>query len=252
MKKRTVYTYYNFGECVRFLIDIRAGFPVHEDGSVMPNLKWVLESIRALGLVVTEEVARDLITFRDELNNLPRDSTITNEQSSKLSKIMVDVRKVLSAELKRHEAFIITPKILDVARLIDDVPSLFAPDVFSNLPEIARYDFTEAGKCIAFERPTSSAFHILRGTESVLRHFYCSLVRHKRISSLMWGPVTQDLRKRPKTAKYETLYNNLDNIRVSFRNPTRHPEKIYDIHEAQDLWALCVEATNRMMRIISA
>ena len=42
------------------------------------------------------------------------------------------------------------------------------------------------------------------------------------------------------------LLNNLDNIRQSFRNPTQHPEKIYDIQEVQDLWSLCVDVVNRM------
>jgi hypothetical protein len=44
--------------------------------------------------------------------------------------------------------------------------------------------------------------------------------------------------------------NHLDNIRVSFRNPTQHPEAIYDIHEVQDLWSICVDVINRMVKIL--
>lgn len=44
------------------------------------------------------------------------------------------------------------------------------------------------------------------------------------------------------------LLDNLDNIRVSFRNPTQHPEKRYDIDEAQDLFNLCIEVVNRMAK----
>jgi hypothetical protein len=62
----------------------------------------------------------------------------------------------------------------------------------------------------------------------------------------MWGAMVQDLRKRRKARPYEVLINNLDNIRNSFRNPTQHPEKIYDIHEVQDLWGICIDAINRM------
>jgi hypothetical protein len=32
------------------------------------------------------------------------------------------------------------------------------------------------------------------------------------------------------------LLDNLDGLRRNFRNPTQHPEKVYDIHEAQDLF----------------
>ena len=67
---------------------------------------------------------------------------------------------------------------------------------------------------------------------------------------MMWGPVVTDLRRRPKTKEHTTLYNNLDNIRLSFRNPTQHPEKLYDIHETQDLWHLCAEVINRMARLL--
>jgi hypothetical protein len=115
---------------------------------------------------------------------------------------------------------------LEELELLNDVGSLFAPETFKAVPTIVQYDLAEAGKCIAFERPTAAAFHILRGTEGVLRHYYTRMVRHGAISERTWGPLVSDLRKRKLTKKYETLNNHLDNIRVSFRNPTQHPEAI--------------------------
>jgi hypothetical protein len=44
------------------------------------------------------------------------------------------------------------------------------------------------------------------------------------------------------------LCNQLDHIRVSFRNPTAHPEKIFEIDEAQDLLSICIDAANRMIK----
>lgn len=99
---------------------------------------------------------------------------------------------------------------------------------------------------MAFERPTAAAFHLLRATEGVLRHFYCSVVKRNRIDPLLWGPIITALRDRRKPPA-ASLLANLDNIRVSFRNPTQHPEKIYDIHEVQDLFGLCIEVINRMV-----
>jgi hypothetical protein len=43
------------------------------------------------------------------------------------------------------------------------------------------------------------------------------------------------------------LLNNLDNIREHYRNPTQHPDKVYDINEVQDLFGLCIDAINRMV-----
>ena len=88
--------------------------------------------------------------------------------------------------------------------------SLFAPNVLNSLPPIAQFDFGEAGKCIAFERPTAAAFHILRATEGVLRFYYIRMIRHGRISTLMWGPVVADLRLHNLTRHYEALNNHLD------------------------------------------
>jgi len=160
---------------------------------------------------------------------------------------MTDLQRTLQAESAGNVAYFVTDKRLDVDKLLGRPEDLFAPDVFQNLPEIAKYDFTEAGFCIAFERPTAAAFHLLRGTEGVLRTLYCDMVKRDRVEPLLWGPMTDALRKRRKPPAVELL-NNLDNIRRSFRNPTQHPEKIYDIHEAQDLFGLCVDVVNRMAR----
>jgi len=158
---------------------------------------------------------------------------------------MDDLRNTLFAEAQGNVAFILTDKRIDVNKLLSAVPALMAPGVFDSLPDVARYDFMEAGKCIAFELPTAAAFHLLRGTEGMLRHFYCSLVRRGRVEPL-WGPMVESLRRR-RTPPPAPLLDNLDNIRRSFRNPTQHPDKIYDIQEVQDLFGLCVDAVNRMV-----
>jgi hypothetical protein len=109
----------------------------------------------------------------------------------------------------------------------------------------------EAGKCIAFERPTAAAFHLMRATEAVLRAFYFQHVQRNRIQQMLWGPVVQDLRGRRKfggNERFSVLFANLDNIRLSFRNPTQHPDKTYDIQEVQDLWGLCVDVISRMAK----
>jgi len=250
MKRVSVFGYYWFGTCVRYLQDVPADAPVHKGGYIRDNLSRVFKYLDEFGLVVTQRAARELGSFRDELDDLPKDAKLSADQAARLRDLIAAVRKTLEAEIEGLEAFLATPKRYDTDKLMQNVAALFSPGVFSKLPEIARFDLDEAGKCIAFERPTAAAFHILRATEAVLRHFYLSLIRRSRINTLLWGPIIQDLRLHKKTQKYETLYQNLDNIRHSYRNPTQHPEMVYDIHEAQDLFALCTEAVNRMMKIV--
>jgi hypothetical protein len=119
------------------------------------------------------------------------------------------------------------------------------------MPKIARYDFQEAGRCIAFELPTAAAFHLMRGTEDVLRALYCVKVKQKakRVDPLKWGPMLIHLNKLTRPLPKE-LMHELDWLREHFRNPTQHPEKMYDLDEAQGLLERSIDVVNRMMKVI--
>lgn len=249
MISRSMYTYFWFGTCIRYLQDAQAGFKLEDKNgqSIIFNLESLFNYLDILNLQVTKRASYELKMFYDSLLKLSSESVLTMEQADELRKLVISLRKTLEAELQGFETHIYSPKRLDVNKLTTDVPSLFAPGIFDKLPSVAQYDLQEAGKCIAFERSTAAAFHLLRGTESVLRDFYFLLVKQKRCN-LMWGPIIEDLRKRRKAKPYTVLLDNLDNIRRSFRNPTQHPEKIYDIEEVQDLWGLCGDVINRMAK----
>jgi len=253
MEKKSIWGYFLFGTAVRYLQDVKAEYKyeIFGDGYILHNIDTCLGQLDELGLKVTKNAAWELRQYRSELAEIKdKSSVLSKEQCDKLKQICSKLRSTLEAELQTLEAFIVTPKRFETDKLLNDMGSLMSPGVFSALPEITRYDLMEAGKCIAFERPTAAAFHLLRGTEAVLRHFYCTFILKKRVSDLLWGNIVQDLRKRQKTKKYTTLYNNLDNIRLSYRNPTQHPDAIYDIHGVQDLAPLCLEAITRMTKII--
>jgi hypothetical protein len=255
MEKTLLYQYYWFGTCVRFLQDAKEGFLIRGNDYIIGNIDSFLRYINSFGLNVTSRTSAitKLITFREVLSKAEggEKATLSSAQADLLNRIMNDARSTLEAEIQGFSVFLVSPKRIDTNKLLDDVPSLFSPNIYGKLPLIAQYDFSEAGRCIAFERSTAAAFHMLRGTEAVLRYFYYTLIKQKRITSLLWGPVVDDLRKRRRTKDYHTLYNNLDNIRSSYRNPTNHPEAKYDIQEAQDLWGLCTEVVNRMMKILN-
>ncbi len=234
---------------MRFLQDVKVGSSFTGDNHVEANIERFLGNLEKLELKVTYRASKKLSEFLEEMRELEVEK-LSAEQARKLSKVMTDLRMTLDAEIQGVYAFITTPKRLDSDKIMGDIASLFSPNTYENFPDIAKYDFEEAGKCIAFDRPTAAAFHTLRGTEANLRYYYKSMVRQNRIKSEMWGPIVQDLRKRNKTKVHSTLNNHLDNIRLSFRNPTQHPEAIYDINEVQDLLSVCIDANNRMYKVI--
>ena len=214
---------------------------------VRSNLRELFGYIKELNLPVTirHTAYEKLAGILGELDSLPDETLLSKEHAVAIQNGIEQIRETLEAELRGVEAYTTTPKRYDVALLMENVGALLAPDVYERLPNIAQFDLREAGKCLAFERATATAFHLMRATEGVLRAFYASLVRRGRTETL-WGPIVSDLRKRRAAKSYAVLLDNLDNIRRSFRNPTQHPEATYDIEQVQDLWGLCTDAINRM------
>lgn len=245
METKSISRYIHFGGQWLFIQRATAGQTCK---TIVTRINNVLGYLDEFNLVVTKRASRKLIDFRDEIDNRDEATLLTHEEAEKINQIVINATPTLLAESEGNLAYIVSDKRLDINKLLSDVSALFAPKVYGSLSDIAQYDFKEAGRCVAFQLPTAAAFHLLRGTEEVLRSFYLFTVKRNRISQLLWGPIITELRKR-KTPPPAPLLDNLDNIRRSFRNPTQHPEKIYDIQEAQDLFALCIDVVNRMAHL---
>ncbi len=237
--------YINLGEIWWFLMYGSTGREVKEVKGYINTLFGYLDEFR---LPVTKRAATELEEFANKLAEKDDSHIITVVEQREISRILEYLEKTLMAEAKGNIVLLTTDKRIDVNKLLFKMSDLMSPGTFNALPQIAQYDFTEAGYCIAFERSTAAAFHMLRGTEAVLKEFYCKFVKTKRVD-LMWGPMVTHLKSR-RIKPPVILLNNLDNIRESFRNPTAHPEKVYDIEEVQDLFSLCVDVINRMCKII--
>jgi hypothetical protein len=250
MRSRPIGDYIHLGTIVEYLHRCKPGTPIHGDTFVLSGIDRLLVQLESFGLTVSRRAANpELVPLRKDLAATPVGSVLTNEQAAQLADVLTSFQKTLYAEAVGSLAYIASVKRYDVDRLLTDVPSLFAPHVFDVLPDIARLDFAEGGKCIAYELPTAAAFHLMRGTEDVLRSFYCQLVKQKgsRVKPLNWGPMVDSLKKRRKPPP-AVLTSDLDTIRIQFRNPTQHPDKVYDIEEVQDLLGRCIDVVNRMMK----
>jgi hypothetical protein len=251
MEERTLYPYVYFGTALWYLQAVPAGVPITIEGGVRDNLESFLGHLDDLGLGVTESIARrrGLDILLDELEDADPEDELTDAQADRINSAVRDLRLALDAELDTKMAFIASPKRWPVEKLLHEPSSLFDPRTFPALEELSRYDFEEACRCMAFERPTAAAFHLMRGTEAVLRGFYCYTVRRERLpdGQRMWGPMVNQMRTRSKPPP-SALLDELDNIRTNYRNPTQHPDAIYDIHRAQDLLGVSIAVVNQMVQ----
>lgn len=247
--------YIVLGSSIRYLLDVHEGLPIRQppnrnELALVGHMDRIDRELQQMGLHVTYQAFRaELRDLYISLRNYPIEARLSKDQAEEILERINVVANVLKYEATNLRAYIISDKRLDVNKLLSDVSVLFPKNVFYSLPDIAQYDFTQGGKCIAFEVPTAAAFHVLRGTEDVLRSYYSALLAGATPSpNLLWGPMVAELRRMTTDPPPKELLDNLDNIRVSFRNPTQHPDKRYDLDEVQDLFNLCVDAVNRIAK----
>lgn len=249
MEKRATSEYIWLGSAVRYLLDADETSNVGTSGGVAANIDAMNEELGRLGLDVSHRVLTgwtNVLELREELSLDDEDARLTTVQANQLRADMRHLWRAVMGESAGIYAFVVSEKRLSAEKLLEAVPELFAPGVFDAMPELAQYDFGQAGRCVAFELPTAAAFHLMRGTEGVLKDFYCSVVKRQRVA-LMWGPMVDHLRAR-RVPPPAALLDHLDSIRKNFRNPTQHPDATYDIHEAQDLFSVCVDVVNRAIK----
>lgn len=257
LEHRSTNGYIFLGITVRYLMDVQSGWMLHAGGGVADNVADLQTRLDQYEFFVTREVGWELWELREgwlaELAEHEGDEQwtsgrlVSDKEFADIRRISGVIRETLLAESRGKVAYIASDKRYTVSKLIGSIGSLMGKSVYDALPDLAKYDFEEGGKAIAFDLPTAAAFHILRGTEAVLRDFYERVVRRDRIAEpRMWAAMVADMRKKSK-APPASLLDNLDSLRKHYRNPTQHPEKVYDSDEVQDLLALAVDSVNRMV-----
>lgn len=246
MKPVNVWTYIKVGTGFRYLQDATKGRRIHGDSFILENIERFLRALDDFQLHVTRRASDRLRTLQEKLSQKHSDAALSAAEAEELRAAVKAIRSTFSAETKGIYSYVVTEKRLDGEKLLNDMGGLFAPETFEQLSDIAQHDFKSAGRCIAFECSTAAAFHLLRGIEGILRQYYETFIGPTS-SDITWGHITTTLRKkRDRRIDHHTL-RHLDHIRSAFRNPTQHPEKIYDIQEIQDLFPLIVDVTNRMI-----
>lgn len=247
MEKKKIWDYIQVGTNLRYLQDrVEGNLITFKDGP-RDNIERLLKDFENLGLDVTLRASLELIDFQEELNKIEADRPFTVEDITNLSRMIDQIRHTMQAECLGLFAYITSDKRYDIAKLLDSIEKLFSPNIYSELPDMAQYDFNEAGKCIVFERSTAAAFHILRATEAIVRIYYRKFLR-KKPDGKTWGQLLNELKNKNSGKKPNAVtVNHLINIKDSFRNPTQHPDKVYDIQEVQDLLSVCIDVVNKMI-----
>ena len=138
-------------------------------------------------------------------------------------------------------AYHVSPKgILSTQKLVNSAEEMFSSEVLSHLSKVATEDIKSAGRCLAFNLPTSVGFHIIRALEAVVVDYIVKKTgtRPKRRELAEYVDILK------KQEASEDVVFVIDQIRRLHRNPLMHPEDILTPDEAMDLFLLCRSAIN--------
>jgi hypothetical protein len=221
------------------------GAKLHGPGYILNCVERFVGLLGAHGFVVTNRASNGLREFRKERLESNPDAQLNQQDAKQLAELLQKIQSTLFAEAEGHISYVATDKRYAAEKLSDDVWSLFGAGVKGRMPEVAISDIEDAGKCVLFERSTAGAFHLMRAAEAILRLYFEVKVGRPHQGE-MWARMVEELRKSP-SADAQVL-DHIDNIRKNFRNPTQHPEKLYDLEEVQDLFGVCIDIINRMAK----
>ena len=245
MQVQNSYNYIQIGLALRLLRNV----------SVSSAKNNTIETIKTLTIGLQNGGFEVSMASTESETFVKMESSLNSEASTeKLNEELVSIIKeefsllehVVFSEALTKKIYTLPSRRFNTEFLLNSPSKLLKLDTFDKLDNVAQSDISSACRCILFGEATAVAFHILRATESVLKSYYFHHKKQHRLTKPMWGSMIDQLRAKTKNKPPEKLLDALDNIRNNYRNPTQHPEAIYDIDSAQDLFGVCLDAIGKM------
>lgn len=168
---------------------------------------------------------------------------------SNLNEAAKSFETVLANELPGLATYFVLQKgIYSTDDLLTQADHQLSESVRAALPKKASQDICEAGKCLAFELATASAFHIWRALETVMDAYHEALTGKpfpQEGPTRNWGVYIKALKSASAEIKITSF---LDHIREEYRNPISHPSDTVGPQEAVDLFSAGLSAIGQAMR----
>jgi len=151
-----------------------------------------------------------------------------------------DFQTLLTAELQNLPSYHVTQKgIYSMTDLIANAEDVFPSSVKDKLNDEVINEIRESGRCLAFDIPTASAFHILRATESVIHLFYVAVCKPTNAKKKLnnWAAYITEFRQ-STDADAKRIAELLQQLKDHDRNLIMHPEIVLKPDEAHTLFEL--------------
>lgn len=183
---------------------------------------------------------------RDQIKTLDMESEVESGILYRIKSATSEFETILSAELLSMNTYYVSQQgIYNTSDLVSRAELALGASL-DIISEAAKKDFSQAGRCLAFELSTAAAFHSTRAVEAVLRQYHrlAKSIPDTERSPDMSNCIDQ-LRAAGENPK---VMDVLDHIRDLHRNTYAHPEAFATMDEALGLFDISKSAINAMAK----
>lgn len=203
-------------------------------------MQFPLRVSKNAGIALFQAITAVLpVDFNEALKLHSSDTKIDFRQAYGIRQAASNFETVLAAELQVMDSYLVSQKgTYSTPDLIDNGELMIPQSLRVDLPAQSVIDLKAAGRCLAFNVPTATAFHVLRSAESVLRMYYQEVTgKLPKAKMRNWGAYVKNLNAVGANPKITGL---IDHLRDLYRNPVLHAEDNVSIEEAIVFIGACV------------
>ena len=254
MEKTSIYKFYRLGQLLN-------EFKSDEQPSnieLYNRIANFFDFVNELNLQVTNSAISlgDIKKHYKRLDNESQENPKKNASPDLVKKVNTSVNKLLTtfeAEILNKNSFVLGDKKFPTKHLIDNQTLLFNHEnVLLIAPFDVQFNITESAFCMAFDRNTAAAFHMLLATEEYVRFFNNLLIEEKEDDeTITFFNLIKETEKILEDIKHNSeLTSFLHIIRKYYRNQSQHSNRKFTESEATELFNICIKVMNEMFRII--
>jgi len=184
----------------------------------------------------TEKAQAFLVIVNDWIKVLASSSGVAANEAT-LHRTLHGFSTTLQDEVDRLPTFTVIKKgNLSVHNLVEGASQGYPKAVLELSDEFIVNEINHAGKCLAFELPTSCGFHILRAVEiSIKAYVHAASGSLPKMNQRNWGEYIRLL----ENAGCGSDFIDVLKVLKTKRNPLMHPQDNLETDEAISLFCIC-------------
>ena len=223
--------YYELGAVLRPIVAFDKTSPKTQVWLAAWRLKATVLDLIEAGLVVTRNPAEKLLRAIEDVDAWTGED-LQAEMEWKYERVIGalasaarDLEAVALAELQTLPAYSVGKKGAYESRsLVENADTHLLPATRKKLGESVLRDVRESGRCLAFDSPTASGFHMMRAVERVAREYWivcCVPDDDAKTKRMTLGDYVSRLRQSTDAHPKEVV-ELLDQVRDTHRNLLLH------------------------------